>query len=431
VERDETGGLNRDGDVVLHVPEGHTASVIDRESGGWLRARVTETLEHQPAYSASPRIDRLSAFTIGGTVEAIQGEMAGPEIVGVSEFSSGQRFVLKRAPVAAGGPPITVHVSAGDGWEEWTEVPTFADSERDDRHFVLDRDNGEVQFGPAVRQSDGSLVQYGAVPAKDAAIRISSYRTGGGRNGNVARRAITSLKSAIPYVGSVSNRAAASGGVDGETIDEAKVRGPILLHTRNRAVTAEDYEHLSREAEPDVARVKCVPAGDDPAHVGAVRLLVVPTCDGDESGRLPIEQLVPDNEMLAAITEYLDARRVVGTRLIVEPPTYQGITIVVRLRVARHALPGRVEDEARAALYGYFNPLTGGPDGKGWPFGRPINVGEAYAVLQRVEGIELVEEARLYGADPLTGKRGEAVSRIELNPTSLVFSYEHLVRVEV
>src|SRR6476660_2030710 len=41
VERDGTGGLNRDGDVVLHVPRGHTASVRARHRAGWLRCRVT------------------------------------------------------------------------------------------------------------------------------------------------------------------------------------------------------------------------------------------------------------------------------------------------------------------------------------------------------------------------------------------------------
>jgi hypothetical protein len=57
-------------------------------------------------------------------------------------------------------------------------------------------------------------------------------------------------------------------------------------------------------------------------------------------------------------------------------------------------------------------------------------VGEVYAVLQRIDGVEYVEDARLFGADPLTGQRGEAVQRLELAPNSLVFSYEHHVRVD-
>ena len=82
------------------------------------------------------------------------------------------------------------------------------------------------------------------------------------------------------------------------------------------------------------------------------------------------------------------------------------------------------------ALYTYFNPVIGGPEGLGWPFGRPAHVGEVYSVLQRLRGIELVEDVRLFGADPVTGQRGQAVQRLELQPNALVYSYEHQVLVE-
>ncbi|MFD0823819.1 putative baseplate assembly protein, partial [Micromonospora zhanjiangensis] len=81
------------------------------------------------------------------------------------------------------------------------------------------------------------------------------------------------------------------------------------------------------------------------------------------------------------------------------------------------------------ALYDYLDPVRGGPDGTGWPFGRPVQSGELHAVLQRVAGVDLVEEVRLFGADPTTGDRGEAVQRLELDVSALAFSYGHQVRV--
>ena len=60
-------------------------------------------------------------------------------------------------------------------------------------------------------------------------LRVRSYRTGGGRAGNVGRGALSILRTSIPYVGRVENREAARGGVDGETVEEAKVRAPISL----------------------------------------------------------------------------------------------------------------------------------------------------------------------------------------------------------
>src|SRR5437588_750019 len=338
VDRDGTGGLNRDGDVVLHVPKSHTVSVIQQQRAGWLRARVLKPQLDQPTYSASPIIKGLSAFTIGGTTEAVNAELVENELLGASEGVPGQRYELKRRPVVPG------------------------------------------------------------------------------------------LKSPMPYVSKLQNRRAAEGGVDGEDIENAKVRGPIMLRTRDRAVTMEDYEQLAREAALEVARVRCVTAGDG-AEAGGVRMLVVPAA-GSQDGRLRFEQLVPAEETLQRIGRRLDQSRVIGTRVLVEPPVYRGVTVVAKLRPRPGANPGRLQADALDALYHYFHPISGGPDRSGWPFGRPVHVGEVYSVLQGLRGTELVEDARLFGADPVTGQRGQAVQRLVIEPHALVFSYEHQVLVE-
>jgi len=428
VDRDGTGGLNRDGDVVLHIPRSHAVSVIEQQRAGWLRARVLKPEPDQPTYSASPIIKGLSAFTIGGTVEAVNAELVENELLGASEGVPGQRFSLKHRPVVPGGAANILEVSGIDGWQEWKQAQHFVDSTADDRHFVLDAVSGEVQLGPGVREPDGTFRNYGAVPAKGSRLRLRSYLIGGGRKGNVARNTITVLKSSIPYVSKVQNRRAAEGGVDGEDIESAKVRGPIVLRTRDRAVTMEDYEHLAREAAPEVARVRCVTAGDG-ADAGGVRILVVPAA-GSNDGRLRFEQLVPAEETLQRIARRLEDSRVIGTRVLVEPPVYRGVTVVAKLRPRPSANAARLQTEALEALFQYFHPISGGPDRSGWPFGRPVHVGEVYSVLQALRGTELVEDARLFGADPLTGQRGQAVQRLVIEPHALVYSYEHQVLVE-
>jgi predicted phage baseplate assembly protein len=244
----------------------------------------------------------------------------------------------------------------------------------------------------------------------------------------VARGVISVLKSSIPYVARVVNRRAAAGGVDGEEIENAKVRGPILLRTLGRAVTAEDYEHLAREAAPEVARVHCVPAGDG-ADAGSLRILVVPAAAAG-AGRLRFEQLVPSEETLAKIARRLDECRVIGSRVLIEPPRYAGITIVARIKALPRYSPARLQEGVLTALYSYFHPITGGTDGTGWQFGRPVNLGEVYSVMQAVRGTELIEDLRLFGADPITGKRGTAVQTLPLDPHALVFSYDHQVLIE-
>ncbi|AIR98921.1 putative baseplate assembly protein [Streptomyces glaucescens] len=423
---DTTGGLNRPGEVIVYVPAGHTASVIGGTRAGWLRCRVTAAEPGQPFYSESPTVREAAVFTVGGTMSVEHAETVTDVPLGTSEGVAGQTFRLGRPPVLLDGEPPVVEVSTADGWQRWDVVEHFGRSGPDDRHVRVDATTGEFSFPPVLREPDGTLRQCGAVPPKGAHVRVARYRTGGGPAGNVARGAISVLRSSVPYVARVVNREAARGGVAGETVENARLRAPQALRMQERAVTAEDYEIISRQAAPSVRRTRCLPAAEGG---GAVRVLVVPDAVADEGDdRLRFEQLIPSDQVLEAITASLDERRLIGTRVVVEPPVYQGVTVVARLSAAP-ADTDRVREAALAALFRHLNPLHGGPDGTGWPFGRPVQYGELFGVLQQATGNALVEEIRLFPADPITGRRGTPTDRIDLDPGALVFSYQHQVVV--
>ena len=423
-ERDGTGGLNRPGTIIVHLPPGHVASVIGGVRGGWLRTVVTEPEPDYPPYVSPPLVRSVEARIVGATVPAVHAEQILDEVVGLSEGVAGQAFPLAHAPVIDDGRPLRLEVATGAGWETWLEVDSFAGHGPDDLVFGVDRAVGAIEFGPAVREPDGTLTRFGATPAQGAPLRVPAYRCGGGTRGNVAARTISVLRTSVPFIERVENRHAASGGTAAETLEEVRIRGPLDLRTRDRAVTAADLEVLARRAAPSVARVRCVAAGD----LGA-RVLVVPMAPADADGRLAFESLVPPETMLQAIATYLDERRVIGTRLIIEPPNYQGVTVVARIRARPRHDSDALHAVALAALYEYFNPLTGGPDGDGWPFGRPVHTGEVYAVLQRLPGTELVEDVKLFAADPTTAERGDPTDRIVVDRDALVFSFGHQVRV--
>ncbi|MEU6384177.1 putative baseplate assembly protein [Streptomyces bauhiniae] len=422
---DTTGGLNRPGEITVHVPASHTASVIGGTHAGWLRCRVVPAEPGQPFYSESPTVREAAVFTVGGTMTAEHAETVTDVPLGVSEGVAGQTFRLDRPPVLLDGEPPVVEVSSADGWQRWQVVEHFGRSGPEDRHVRVDATSGEFGFAPALREPDGTLRPCGGVPPKGAQVRVARYRTGGGPAGNVARGAINVLRSSVPYVARVGNREAARGGVAGETVANARLRAPQALRMQERAVTAEDHEIIARQAAPSVRRVRCLPAADEP---GAVRVLVVPDAVPDDDGRVRFEQLIPSDQVLAAITEALDERRLIGTRLVVEPPVYQGVTVVARL-TAPAAVADRVRATALAALYDHLDPLHGGPDGTGWPFGRPVQYGEVFGVLQRAVGDVLVEDIRLFPADPVTGRRGTPVDRVDIGAGALVFPYQHQVVV--
>jgi predicted phage baseplate assembly protein len=428
LELDETGGLNQPGDILLHVPAGHDVTLLDGQRAAWLRCRVLQPDEGQPFYSSSPSIEDVVVIVVGGTGSAVNDEVVREEIIGVSEGIAGQRFLLHHAPVVSSEHPHVLDVAGEGGWEEWTEVDTFAGSGPQDRHFLLDRVSGEIVLGPAVRLEDGAMRNFGKVPQKGAPLRIREYRSGGGAKGNVSKGALVSLKSAIPHVARVENRVPAAGGVDAETIENAKLRGPISLRTLGRAVTAEDYEILARQAAAGIARVRCVPAEATDDESG-VRLLVVPAVADDEDGSMPFGRLAPSQELLAAVAREINERRTIGARVVVEPPFFQGVTVVAQLRSRPFADPARVRADATAALYTLFHPIRGGADGQGWQFGRPVHSGEVYAVLQGVDGVELIDAVQLYAADPITGARGPVTQRIEIASNALFYSYAHELRV--
>ena len=428
LDSDTTGGLNKPGDVILHVPGAHRASVIARERAGWVRCRLVTAAPDQPTYVDSPTILGIEAHTIGGTAPTINAERVSGEILGRSDGTPAQRFSLQRRPVVASDAPRTLTALVADGAQLWTEVPHFAQSGPGDKHFRIDAYAGEVQFGPALRGVDGELQRHGDVPPIGAVLRLDAYRSGGGRAGNVARGQVRVLKTSVPYVSRVENRTPATGGAEAETLADAKARGPLLLRSRGRAVTAEDFEELARDVAPDAARVRCVPENGVAA---GVRLLVVPHVSGDDLGRIERADLDPPWQVLERISNSLDERRLVGTRLLVQPPDYLWLTAVVRLSARPRFDPGDLRNDVLRALYRLFHPLVGGPDGTGWPFGRSVQSQEVYAALARIPGVDMSRtvDVALFPAEVDTGTRGAAVERLDLPDTGLIYSFDHQVKV--
>jgi predicted phage baseplate assembly protein len=222
------------------------------------------------------------------------------------------------------------------------------------------------------------------------------------------------------------NLAPAVGGVDAETVAEARVRGPLTLRTGQRAVTVGDYERLTLESSIEVARARCLPAS---RGNGSVRLLVVPAVRGDATAHVIDDFAIPA-PLLRVISEHLDAHRLVGTCIEVSTPYYQGVSAVALV----HAEPGRpaalVRQRAVDALNRFINPLVGGPDGTGWPFDVDINAAVVTQLLETVEGVERVDELLLFEYDLRTRQRiGAAKDVIRLDQHSLFLSAAHQVVV--
>ena len=430
LQSDGTRGLNTRGQVILHVPGTAGRRNIDACDGYWIRCSVTESSEWQGVYDATPQLRQAGSESIGGIVVASNSVWVVGEILGSSTGKPGQAFQVARLPMLPLGPGETVEVESEDnsGWEPWQEVPDFSQSTFSDKHFICDPATGQVLFGPSLRSPGGEEVRYGAVPFSGSQIRVTSYRQGGGPQGNVGRDTLTVLKSSIPYVDSVTNRQQAVGGVDPEDVPNTRLRGPHILRTRDRAVTEEDFEFLAREVSPLVARARCIAEGevrpDDGPRPGVVQLLVVPAVSASGMSVTP-DELRPSGELLKQVQEYLDERRLLSTVLVVSEPAYVWASVEAEVKIRRGA---SVEDTQRAVedkLYRYIHPIHGGSDGAGWPFGRGLFASELFSQIQTVEDVEYVSDIRMFPVNPETGERDEQVHNIELQPHALLCSHIH------
>jgi predicted phage baseplate assembly protein len=423
---DTTGGLNRDGTVLMLVPNVHEPLTLGAHRAYWIRARLLPTKVGQPAYRSSPKVRSASVVSVGGTVGAEHSNLVEGEILGDSTGKADQVFELSSRPVLPRRSNEAVTVTTGDSTDEWEEVDSFIRSGPDDRHYVLDSSTGEVRFGPLIRYPDGTMRQHGMVPPETARIAIGSYRWGGGAVGNVGTNTLNRVRTSIPYIDGASNLAPATGGVDPESVENAKRRGPHSIRSGSRAVTASDFERLATEADAGIARARClapVESGDP------IRLLVVPKIE-EPAEMLQIDDFALPDNMVSNVGGYLDERRILGSRIEIGTPFYQGVTIAALLA----ARPGRpvnlVRDRAMSALYHYLNPLTGGPDGQGWPFEADLNVANVFQLLETIEGVERVDEVLFFEYDLRNHVRvGFGKELVKLGDDSLFLSTNHQVVV--
>jgi predicted phage baseplate assembly protein len=406
-ERDTTGGLNNPaGHLTLYLPLNFKADAVRGRTAFWLRCRFEQRRPEQGLYAQSPRVTDVKAYTLGATTTTTHAVNVVGEILGASRGEPGQTFHLQHVPLLALHDDETLEVEEIRDREvvfiPWQRVNDFSHSDRHDRHFTLDTSSGEVAFGPAIRQPDGRVQQYGRVPETDRLIRMSRYRHGGGTSGNVPVNKIQVLKTAVPYIADVTNLKRADGGRDSESIDEAKMRARREIRAQQRAVTADDYENLAKGADRTIARAKCLtPGKDSNLPPGMVEILIVPAAfDALRNGDRSKLYLSPD--LMKTVDTYLDRYRLLTTTLRIREPRYIGLKVSAEIVVTDYAQPDVVRTRVLEQLRNFISPLNLGVAGDltdgdwdGWPFGRDLFISEIYALIQKVPGVKHVLDVRL------------------------------------
>jgi predicted phage baseplate assembly protein len=331
----------------------------------------------------------------------------------------------------AGRDSVVDREDLGGTWVRWTETTALFDAGRNDRVYLLDRASGILQFG------DGT---HGRIPQAGVDnIRAFSYRTGGGAKGNVAAGEIKTLVTAVAGIEAVFNPTPAGGGSDKADTQAMLTIGPRRISHRDRAVSAEDFEEVAFEASRQVAKARCLvttnlapssAAPPDPCDsalrhearqaLGWVSLIIVPYSDDP----LPC----PTLELRRTVREYLRERApsvlAASDRIVVRPPDYVEVSIEADVIVTSLDQASAAETRARGTLEALLHPLTGGPDGTGWEFGRPIWKSDVLAALKPIGEIDRVENLRF------RFRGGTHPERVVIGPNELLASGRHVLAIK-
>ncbi len=368
---------------------------------------LTEAL---PYAVTIPKKTRLAAYlpetnknvpfetAIDVTIPAGQTEVQGVAInvyrsqdedLGISHGKAFQAFSLKTSPVylspdaklAAFNPKVRVDD------EEWSLADDLLESTPPGKHFVVNNLTAEIRFGNG---------QFGEIPPAGATIVCVSYYQIGGSTGNVASGQINRILDPIlgvsPEKITVSNPKAATGGLDLEPLDRALGRAGENLRKRYRAISTADFETLAIEANPsEIARSRCLPNRNleyrTDNETGHVTVMIVPKTES--------EKPIPDDDLKKEIRDYLFPRRLITTRLHVVGPKYIDVGINFQVVEKPNVNPEDLVKNVRQRLEDFLNPIAGGHDGKGWPFGRDIFISEIYQIIEETEGLDYTRYAEL------------------------------------
>jgi hypothetical protein len=400
---------------------------------GFVRLRVDATLVPWPA-GAAPAVYAVRVKLVRGEYEAppmLKGVLL--NAVGARhqsrkfsirlESSDGRAGQTRRVPRSAevpvpglplvfDGTEVTV-TPRGRLPEEWTVAVDRDRAGPETMIIVLDADTAELQFG------DG---RSGRVPPDGASIEIRS-RVGGGPGGNVPADTLKRVRVDDATVEvSVVQPFAARGGGPAPSIADLQVRVLADLARPTRATTLADFERLALET-PGLPSGRAYAIADHhpdfpglPAR-GCVTVVVVPHGTGTSPKPTP--------GFLKAVRMYLGRRRPVTTEVHVIAPTYTKVAVRARLHLAPYADAPAIGAEASKRLDAFFHPLTGGPDGGGWPVGRDVYRSEVMALLQEIVGVHHVDElSLLVGPD-----RAPRCHNVSVCPTDLVATTAHELTV--
>jgi len=385
---DETRGFRQQGFITISINRSPTQTRLFGLDRYWLRARL---IDGSSAWQ--PQIKSIYP----NAVNVIQAKTIKQELLGSSTGDSRQQFQLGNQPVISESLELRIRENLtqeekqdliarfGDKavieyneidlegeWVLWQRVDSFISHDADERVYQLDSNSGTINFGANTR----------VPPAGRDNIRATTYRSGGGIEGNVAAYSIKALKSSTRGVDKVLNPVAAAGGTNTPEVAEQITGSPALIRRADRALMPTDIEALLVASSPDIIRARCLFATipGEPIRIAVAK-----------RGKLycPILSLADKSAFNNAVRR--EAWGALGTNsIVIEDPKYIKVSIKLELYAKSINQIASLKEDVYQRLYKFFNPIEGGPENNGWPFARQLWRSDVLRVLSEFEQLDRV-----------------------------------------
>ena len=343
--------------------------------------------------------------------------------------------------------PFFVTVTTGTTSVPWTRIPIIEKAGPQDLVYEVQHLQGKtrIQFGNDVA---------GKSPLAGQTISVT-YRTGGGVRGRIAAGVLDEVRPISPNPPAsalvevqFTNPGPSLGGMDQESLDDARTRGPQQFATHNAAIAGDDYGLLASTynhpvfgsvakaigtirtgVEGDInviaQQIRSAPTLQDAVDIMKTeyvnRNIVEVYVLAEGPGDIPI---LPSIGLKQGLVSFFSDINVLTDEIRILDGQILTVDVQATIVMSRNADAGTVKVAVQNAINNFFNINN-------FDMGTPLNLSTLYQVLQNIPGIKYVnifepsDNILLITPDFPLGRVGVAFNQvITLGNVDLKFYFE-------
>lgn len=325
----------------------------------------------------------------------VEGTFSGP-VTFVSSGNQNQIYSITDDNILE--DPMFITVTTDNQSENWQAI--YEPIERYDSTAKVVEIN-IVSNEALLRFGDGIT---GAIPKSGSTIQVR-YRVGGGQRGRIATGIIDELKSIVPQPPANTstnvrfrNIAPSVGGVNTETIEQAKARAPREFALQRSIVTATDYAQAAQGfSHPYYGSIsKALATLRSSINANLVELYVLARGIDDQPA-------LPSLGLKQGLASYLSSLNVLTDQINVLDGSIKAIDVEFIVVMSRNADATVVKASVESALTQFF-------DVDNWQLGQALYVSNLIEYIKSIDGIAYVDLVKPLNNILATGKLADPAS---------------------